>query len=138
MGSGKRFLFCCGAVLAIVISVVTADEPGESRERKSRVVPLENLYPLEVTAGLTIDMGGPPVADCFHVPLEIEVNCPGARTCGCQSSILTVTVDGMLTVLHSRLDEISDVFEKDAVFVNVTLCRPPAAVRSASAPSAHA
>jgi len=65
---------------------------------------------------------GPPAAGCFNAMIHVEHDCTEAKTCGCQSAVLSVVVAGELQVLESRLDEISNVFEPDLVQLNLTLC----------------
>uniref|UniRef100_A0A7S0E2G0 Uncharacterized protein n=1 Tax=Hanusia phi TaxID=3032 RepID=A0A7S0E2G0_9CRYP len=83
----------------------------------------ENLYPMEVRVQKLINAdseGGKPA--CFHATIEIEHDCTQAKTCGCKSSVLSLKIAGGKEIVRSRLDEISNVFERDVLVFNVTLC----------------
>ncbi|EKX38963.1 hypothetical protein GUITHDRAFT_114843 [Guillardia theta CCMP2712] len=63
---------------------------------------------------------------CFDAKIEIEHDCSEARTCGCMSSVLSIQIVNGGEIVRTRLDEVSNVFEREAVTFNVTLCAPEA------------
>lgn len=67
--------------------------------KQKRTIPRENMYPIEVEIGKRKELGGPESTACFHLPLELQLDCPEAKTCGCQSSILSVTVSLQMCAL---------------------------------------
>ena len=49
-----------------------------------------NQVVVEATTGV-VDLGK---TGCFNALVDVELNCPEAKTCGCKSSTLSVMVNG--------------------------------------------
>jgi hypothetical protein len=101
---------------------LAAYEKDEHENRRKVPIHGANYYPLDITVLKTSALLGPRSAGCFNAQISVEHDCTEAKTCGCQSAVLSVVVAGELQVLESRLDEISDVFQADHIQLNLTLC----------------